>query len=266
MILTLALAAGIVSLMHIWQKRRANYALNKCMTQNDLIGAKKALQSGADPNTELLSDDNSIHNLRQLWDRFLGPDQPVSSISLLAYLVESGAHNDNNYDKIALLLSYGADTNQIVPFESGNNVVVEHVHLLNYRSEDDSPLTTSSFKTLKLLVDHGADINADECRCLTGAVAHNNSDIAEWLIKRGARPTIDKNNYALCAAVHNANPTMVRLILDAGAPADRLKGSHCTWEDWRAIVGNHDNNKPAEHDVNEVLNMLRERLRTTRTK
>ncbi len=171
---------------------------------------------------ELLAADPTLADARD--------EKGVSALMLSQY---HGAH-----DATAALRAVRAELDV---FEAATLGDVDRLHellhedatLIEARSPDDSTaLHFASFfakpETVRLLVDHGADVHAvsptfGNVTPLHSAAAGGSAEIVHLLLTAGADPNIRQNGgfTALHAAAQNGDAAMARDLLDHGAAADQ---------------------------------------------
>lgn len=99
-------------------------------------------------------------------------------------------------------------------------------------SQGDTPLLAAArsgnLVLMALLLRHGADINAlDSTRrdILNIAISQGNSDMVRWALDNNIDPTMVTSVYsgsALIYACHQGQVEIVAMLIDAGAPLDRV--------------------------------------------
>jgi len=128
------------------------------------------------------------------------------------------------------LLIYTIENNASSPMIE---YIISQYPSLNYYSYDKSPLccaiTTNNLDLVKLLLDHGADINKNEefeDEPLIHAIKRGNNDIIKYLIDHGATidQDIDKSIYTpLYYAIQMENEEIVQYLIDHGAAFNSKK-------------------------------------------
>ncbi|KAK8112577.1 hypothetical protein PG984_013103 [Apiospora sp. TS-2023a] len=140
-------------------------------------------------------------------------------------------------DIIELLLKYGADPNT----EGGE-----------YGTALQAATFWGNMDIIQMLLDHGA--NPDSCggafqygTAIQAAAIWGYLDIVALLLDRGADPNIDAGYYgtSLEAAIHRKDRPMCRVLLEAGATTDAMKGEH------KALAGN-----AASQGIKETVDFL----------
>jgi len=111
--------------------------------------------------------------------------------------------------------------------------IISQYPSLNYYSYDKSPLScaisVNNLELVKLLIDHGADVNKKdefEDEPLVHAIKTGNNDIIKYLIDHDANidQDIDKTIYTpLYYAIQMENEEIVQYLIDHGAPFNSKK-------------------------------------------
>lgn len=114
--------------------------------------------------------------------------------------------------------------------------ILTHPNALTLRSTNQEPplvaaLRSSHPETVSILIDHGADVNACDSRCMTPLmVAVQRRDLAavQLLLKNHADPNCQDS--IRCTALHDAvlagQSAVVAELLSHGADPDKTEGSH----------------------------------------
>lgn len=99
-------------------------------------------------------------------------------------------------------------------------------------SSGDSPLISAArignLQVMDLLLKHGANINQLDAKkrdILNIAISHKNPDLARWALANGIDPTMVTSIYqgsALIYACHQGQVEIVNMLINAGAPLNRI--------------------------------------------
>ena len=167
-------------------------ALIEAFERDDLVEAEKLLKNGANPNF------SEKYNVGPIMNRRGG----CSSIFAAALV------NDNlNFEKMQLLVKYGLNIKNFSTCNKKENILA-------------GPVYWKKPKILKLLLDHGADVNYQDEKgydALGSAVVANNVEMVKILLQAGANPNLADNlgETAIFYALKNID--IFKMLLEAGA-------------------------------------------------
>ena len=172
---------------YLQQQYSKNYLLYMAANNNNTEIARILLKDGADLKQKILEGDET-------WDPLLK------------------AVMNKNPEMTQLFLDFGAEIS-----DKNENTRIRSRLLIAVENND--------FQTAKLLIDHGANVNAyvgqfpHGTRPLYAAAEKNNTEMAKYIIDHGAKV---RNyewkplNYAIC----QGNLPLLQLLIDAGANVD----------------------------------------------
>ena len=104
-------------------------------------------------------------------------------------------------------------------------------YALIYACEDNNP------GIVKLLLDYGANVDAQDSRCLRIASEEGYVEIVKLLIKYGTNIG-SRNNYAVRWAATNNHAEVVKVLVDAGADTTNIASAQIMMNDLRTVVKN----------------------------
>jgi len=140
------------------------------------------------------------------------------------YALKTAIEKDN-YQIMELFIAQGVNTNCFEPYtESYLNYCNEAYRLRNEDKEYDN---TPGIKTANLLIKNGANVNGVEGarnNPLQAAIAHNFVELAELLLKNGAKPITQNDEYPILSQVSSVE--MAKLFMDAGAEVNSFNENY----------------------------------------
>lgn len=248
-----------------WSVHRANYrfaqnqALAEALRRNDIAAARRLIYAGADPDTR--ENPEPLPRPRSLiaWVRsLLSPHHRLAGTGKTALILASGCGDEC---LVKDLLDGGADVN--ARDEDGETALLAASHLAfvarEYGEEErwrEEAHRLPVYDVMKLLLDHGTDVNAQDMdgstvlQCvpelhnaacerlalshgadvklrdrfglsgLYNAASEDRLDLVREELRRGADPNeVQLRHYdtALMAAAETGDVELVRLLLDHGA-------------------------------------------------
>ena len=108
----------------------------------------------------------------------------------------------------------------------------KNTNINNLNENGDSPLLAAArignLKVMDLLLEHGANINQLDARkrdILNIAISHKNTKLARWALDNKIDPTMVTSIYqgsALIYACHQGQVEIVKMLIKAGAPLNRI--------------------------------------------
>ena len=184
--------------------------MNKFISENrDEINAKNFIGNTA---LHIATEKKHLNTIKSLLKN--GADINIKNNENVTALISTLNKKDKNYNTtyeiIELFIEHGANVNEVDKIFQSPLFLAAH----NY----DSP------EIIDVLISAGADINyfpkeSQLCTPLMAAIMNNNTQVAIYLIKKGAKLNIQDRNglTAIHYAVSKNNPAIVKLLLDKNA-------------------------------------------------
>jgi len=162
--------------------------------------------------------------------------------------------DSNTMELIDIALEEGADVNHSLAEALLSAAMKGHVDitkkLLQYGADPNLGFKYSiyaiynKFEIMKLLIEYGLDINADDDQLLILAVHAHDYDLIQLLLDKGANPNA-KNGEPLRDILKFENSRILQMLLDAGADIhinnDEFlrRNLHIYWDDVRNTILDH---------------------------
>ena len=185
---------------------------------------KLFIQFGADVNMEM--DDKTTltiaarQNDLQLMD-FLLQHNAIAGID---YALKTAIEKDN-FSVVELLIARGADVDCFEPYNESYLDFCGEAYRLRDRNKEYE--ITPGIKVANLLIEKGANVNGvDGARSnpIQSAVARNFVELAELLLKKGAKPITQNDEYPILSQVSSVE--MAKLFMDSGAKVNDINENH----------------------------------------
>ncbi len=213
----------------------ANVGIKEAIAKNNVPLTTKMLQNGASPDAYIaeVSGNGKDLLLKALLDN--GGDASKGVVAAvtnrktttLQLLLKNGADANlgvlpaaekDNIKMLDMLIKEGADGEPLMPIAIEKNNTAMVTTALEGGADGTKPSyikkasSNGSVKIVKMLLDVGADANEG----LQAAVGSNKTDIVKMLLDDGADGS---SGEVLAQSTKHNNPSLSKLLLDAGAPA-----------------------------------------------
>ena len=189
--------------------------------ENNLWITKSETYKNGDYNIEDIPklDLNNIKSSEEL-NKFLDfwklYEPYPNEIYLYVNSLSKGDKSDIKDEHLKELIKLGINNFSI---KNNNLGLLQYLIENNFITNDEALIYASSnghLDVVKYLVDHGANVNADDDEALIWASKNGHLDVVEYLVDNGANVNAE-DDYALRLASENGHTDIVKYLVDHGA-------------------------------------------------